>query len=118
MAGEKLGYTYSASAKTDHTGKEGLAVIIGGGVDGLPQVELAGAGVKIDGVILRGDIQGATERIGKNGIIMMKVGAAIVGAGEVQIDANSCVITKAAGIAIGKVFAAAAQNDIVPVFVY
>lgn len=118
MAGEKIGYVYSAYAGADHTGKEGYGVVISGGADGLPTVSIATAGVKIDGVILRGEVKDATDRVAKEGIVMMVVGTAIGAAGEVEIDDNGAIITKATGVAIGKVFAAADAGDIVPVFLY
>jgi hypothetical protein len=115
MAGEKLGYTYTARAAADHQGLEGIAVVINGGAEGIPQVEVAGAGVAIDGVILRGEKAGEVERIGKEGVIMMITGAAIVAAGEVEIDADGKVITKASGVAIGECFAAASSGDMIPI---
>ena len=118
MAGEKIGYVYSAYAGADHTGKEGCGVVISGGADGLPTVSIATAGVKIDGVILRGEVKDATDRVAKEGIVMMVVGTAIGAAGEVEIDGNGAIITKTTGVAIGKVFAAADAGDIVPVFLY
>jgi hypothetical protein len=119
MTGEKLGYVYGAVSAADLTGKEGYAVVISGsGTNTVPKVAIAGAGVKIDGVVLRGDVVGAMNRIGKDGFIMMKVGATISAAGEVEINASGLIIPKASGTAIGKVMAAAATNDVVPVFVY
>lgn len=119
MAGNKQGYTYGATAAADHSAKVGYGVVISAaGLNGVPKVAIAGAGVRIDGVIVNGEVSGAMDTVTSQGIVYMVVGADIAAAGEVEIDANGAIITKAAGTAIGKVFAAATSGSKVPVFLY
>lgn len=113
MAGEKLGYIYSAYAGEDLVGKEYLLVRITGAKNGLPVVKLATDAESVSGVILRGDVQDATVRICNQGIAMVEAYGNITAGGPVEAkDAKAMAVSS--GIPAGIALQTATAGDIIP----
>lgn len=114
MAGEKIGYTYSAYAGADLVDKEGQFVKISGGLNGLPVVSIATDALQADGVILRGDVKDAVVRIGHSGIVMAVAGGNIAASEAVEVLGGKAV-KATAGKAVGIAISDAADGDMFPI---
>lgn len=121
MPGEILGYCFSGKVATATEGLslEGTAYTISSAdAYGVPILVAAAAAGRLDGVLLRAGKANEVLRFVKEGIVMMKAGAAIAAIGEVELGADG-VVAKSAGVAIGKVLSTAGGvNELVPVFLY
>lgn len=117
MAGEKLGYIYSAFAGADLVGKEGQFAKITGAKEGLPVVGIATDAMAADGVILRGDAKDTTVRICNQGIVMAQAGGVIAAADAIEISGGKAV-KATTGEVVGRALSSAVKGDVIPMMIY